>query len=316
MMEEEKSTHDALPLRTVSRLTGLTPDIIRAWEKRYGVVAPRRGPRGARLYSAVDVARLRLLQRVTAAGRAIGDVAQLSTHELERLGSAPLAARGDGGDGRGVVEPQFLETMVDALARFDAVSLDRALGDALVAFGTRDFVIQVAGPLLEEVGIRWGDGRLSIADEHLLSAMMRNLLTGVMRTRGHTGGPTVLFATPAGERHEFGLLLAGLMVAEAGLRLCYLGTDLPAAEVAAAARRADAAVVGLGVVYSDNEAQAAAEVRRVERELPPGTELWLGGRAAAAMAGRMGSSRAIVLDQMTALEHELTRIRAHPAPRV
>jgi methylmalonyl-CoA mutase cobalamin-binding subunit len=126
----------------------------------------------------------------------------------------------------------------------------------------------------------------------------------------------VLFATPAGERHEFGLLLAGLMVADAGLRLCYLGTDLPAAEVAAAARRADAAVVGLGVVNTDNEAQAVAEVRRVERELPPVTELWLGGRAAAEVAARMGPSRAIVLDQMATLEHELTRIRAYAALRV
>lgn len=316
-MKNETSTHDALPLRTVSRLTGLTPDLIRAWEKRYGVVAPRRGPRGARLYSAADVARLRLLRRVAASGRAIGDIARLSTHELEGLGCAPVAEQADdGSEDRAAVEPQLLEKMVDALARFDAVAVDRALGDALMAYGTRDFVTQVAGPLLEEVGQRWGDGRLSIADEHLLSALMRNLLTGVMRTRGRSGGPTVLFATPTGERHEFGLLLAGLMVADTGLRLCYLGTDLPAAEVAAAARRADAAVVGLGVVNSENEAQAVAEVRRVERELPAGTELWLGGRAAAALAARIGSGRAIVLDQVEALEQELRRIRAHAAPGV
>ena len=78
-------THDAYPLRTVAAMTGLTPDLIRAWEKRYAVVAPIRGARGARLYTAGDIAHLRLLARVVGAGRAIGDVAALRPAELEKL---------------------------------------------------------------------------------------------------------------------------------------------------------------------------------------------------------------------------------------
>lgn len=307
---DEKSTHDALPLRTVSRLTGLTPDIIRAWEKRYGVVAPQRGPRGARLYSAVDVAHLRLLRRVVAGGRAIGDVAELSPDELEALARAPAAERNGHAGRRAAAERDVVELMIGALERFDAQALDRYLGDALIAFGTRELIDRVAKPLLEEVGQRWSDGRLSVADEHLLSGLMRNLFTGVMRTRGLTGGPVVLLATPSGERHEFGLLLAGLMIADAGLGLCYLGTDLPAAEVAAAARRARAVVVGLGLVNGDNRGAAVAEVRWVARELPPATELWLGGREAAAVAAAIGPSRAVVLDQMAMIETELARVRA------
>lgn len=315
-MADDESTHDALPLRTVSKLTGLTPDIIRAWEKRYAVVSPRRGPRGARLYNAADVARLRLLRRVTASGRAIGDIAQLSTPELERLDQGTLkVAAPQAAHSRNQATPQFVERTIEALQEFDAVAVDRALADALVAYGTREFVLQLAAPLLEEVGERWSDGRLSIADEHLLSAMLRNLLTAVMRSRRQIEGPTVLFATPTGERHEFGLLLAALMVADAGLRLCYLGTDLPAAEITAAARRAGASVVGLGLVNSDNQIGALAEVRRIERELPQSTELWLGGRDAAALAGRIGPSRALVLVHMEALEHELSRVRAQPPRR-
>src|SRR5512135_256513 len=79
------AAHDAFPLRTVTAMTGLTPDLIRAWEKRYAVVAPIRGARGARLYTAADIAHLRLLGRVVAAGRSIGDVAGMSPAKLEQL---------------------------------------------------------------------------------------------------------------------------------------------------------------------------------------------------------------------------------------
>jgi DNA-binding transcriptional MerR regulator/methylmalonyl-CoA mutase cobalamin-binding subunit len=309
--------HDAYPLRTVAAMTGLTPDLIRAWEKRYGVVAPRRGPRGARLYSNADVAHLSLLRRVVESGRAIGDVAQLGVRQLQaRAATAPLEhADEQPRRGRAAAPTTVINAMIDALERFDSPAVDRLLGDALMTFGTREFIVQVAKPLLDDVGERWSDGRLTIADEHLLSGLLRNLLNGVIRTRGQPAGPTVLLATPVGERHELGLLLAGLMVADAGLRLCYLGTDLPAAEVVGAARRARADVVGLGMVYGKNTRVAAEEVRRLEKQLAPTTELWLGGGGAAAVAARVAPSRALVLDEMESIERQLTRVRAHAAPR-
>jgi DNA-binding transcriptional MerR regulator/methylmalonyl-CoA mutase cobalamin-binding subunit len=291
----------------------LSADIIRAWEKRYAVVAPKRGPRGARLYTRADVAHLSLLRRVTAAGRAIGDVAKLGRAELEALdGAKTELAFGEPGlpDVGAAAASDVVARMIDALERFDFAALDRALAGALIGLGTGAFRRLVAEPLLDEVGQRWSDGRLSVADEHLLSALLRNLLTGVMRMRGPSSGPTVLLATPAGERHEFGILLAGMSVADAGLPVCYLGTDLPAAEITAAARRARAAVVGLGMVNSENRSAAAAAARKIERALPPSVEVWLGGRDAANVAARLGRSRAIVFGEMTAVESELTRLRA------
>lgn len=308
----EKPSHDALPLRTVSRLSGLSPDVIRAWEKRYRVVAPRRGPRGARLYSSDDVTHLSLLRRVVGAGRAIGDVARLSRAELEAL--AESASNGHAGTKS--ADASRVDRAVAALERFDATELDRYLGDALLALGTREFIAQVVVPLLDEVGERWSDGRLSVAEEHLLSGLLRNLLSGLMRARGHVDGATILLATPQGERHEFGLLLTALLVADARLRLCYLGTDLPAAEIASAARRAGATVVGLGVVNGDNREQALAELRRIEHALPHGVEVWLGGREASALAGGLGRSRAVVLNEIAAIERELARIHALAETRV
>jgi methylmalonyl-CoA mutase cobalamin-binding subunit len=144
---------------------------------------------------------------------------------------------------------------------------------------------------------------------------MHGLLAGVLRSRGDGGGPTVLLATPSGQRHECGLLMAGLIMAEAGCALCYLGPDLPAAEVSAAARRAGAAVVGLGISNGEGLEAAVAELRRLERDLPATTELWIGGREAAAVAAQLGPTRAVVVDQMAILEHELTRLRAQGAGR-
>lgn len=315
--------HESLPLRTVVRLTGLTPDLIRAWERRYGVVTPTRGPRGARLYSDADVVQLRLLRQAVASGRAIGDIARLSRAELEGLlglvpAVAPAAVRAAslGLTPRAAAGDEVVNAVIAALERFDATAVDRCVSDALLALGVRDFVVRVAVPLMTEVGERWRDGRLSVADEHLVSATMRNLLAGVLRSRGNVGRPPVLLATPSGERHELGLLLAGLMIAEAGCGLCYLAVDLPAAEIVAAARRTAAAVVGLGVTADADNDEVLAEVRRVERELPAATELWLGGRGAAAIASRLTTTRAIVVDDMARLDEEVSRLCAQGAQRM
>ena len=294
-------------------MTGLSADIIRAWERRYGVVAPARGPRGARLYSTEDIDQLRLLRRAVSTGRAIGDIARLSRKALEDLvGAAEVDAPRTPAAAPGT---ETLSQAITALERFDWTALDRCIGDALVGLGARDFVEQVATPLMIEVGERWRDGRLSVADEHLVSGLMHNVLAGVLRSRARVGNPTVLLATPSGERHELGLLMAALVITESGCGLCYLGIDLPAAEVTAAARRSHAAVVGLGVANGDNLAASVAELRRVERDLPKTTELWIGGREATAAAAELGSARAVVVDQMPILEHETARLRAQSVAR-
>lgn len=292
------TAHDALPLRTVSALTGLTPDLIRAWEKRHGVVRPVRGARGARLYSRADVRRLRLLAGAVGAGRSIGDVAHLGESALERLAAEPAT---EPAPPRGPA----LASALSQIARFDAAALSRKVGEALVGLGSRAFVREFASPLLEAVGERWSRGELSIADERLCSGVLRSLLSSLIHARGRAGRPVVVLATPAGERHELGLLLVGLLAVDAGLDVRLLGTDLPAAEIGAAAKRSAAALVGLGLVCSDNRARAAREVGVVERALPAQTELWLGGREARAVAARIPRSRARVIDDLGRAEREL-----------
>lgn len=293
--------HEAYPLRTVSALTGLSPDIIRAWEKRYAVVAPIRGARGARLYATSDIERLRLLARVVGAGRAIGDVARLDRAELERLAEASASGPDKRREG-------LVDRVIDRVEAFDHAAAAGLLGDALVGLGARAFVHEVAAPLLDEVGERWSRGSLTIADEHLCSVTVRNLLVGLIQRRSGGASRSVVLATPAGERHELGLLLVAVLTLEAGLDLTYLGSDLPAGEIVAAVRRSQAALLGLSLVSASNRTSSLGEVRAIENGLPRSVELWLGGRDAPAVAAGLSPSRSLVLDTLGVVEAELLRV--------
>jgi methanogenic corrinoid protein MtbC1 len=290
-------------------MTGLTPDLIRAWEKRYGVVAPIRGARGARLYTAADVAHLRLLARVVDAGRAIGDVAALSLLELDQLAGQQLPEGQALREGEHPGTGQHLVTqIVERLERFDHAAVARLLGDAVIGLGCRAFVHQVAAPLLQEVGDRWSSGTLAIAHEHLFSGLLRNLLSSLIQARAPSASRTAVLATPAGEQHEFGLLLVALLALDAGLDVTYLGTDLPGSEIVAAVQRSNAVLLGLSLVSKDNRSAAVREMQAIQRGIPPSVELWCGGRDASAVVARLKSFRGRVVESLSQAEAELMRL--------
>ncbi len=302
-------THAHLPLRTVSRLTGLSPDILRAWERRYQVVCPKRGPRGSRLYSADDVAHLRLLATLVAEGRSIGDVARMNRDHLEQLAAVTVTPATTA---ETVLAPEghVVAQALEALAAFDSGCVHRVLSDALIGFGVVRFIESVANPLLREVGDRWNDGSLSVADEHLVSGVLRGLLSSILHSRGPSGGQKVLIATPSGERHEFGALIAALIAADAGLDVAYLGSDIPGAEIADAADRCNARAVIVGLVNTDNHDRAVAEVREIAAKIPITTELWIGGADAAKTTAELGITAIRLVSSTDSVRPEVVRLRA------
>jgi methylmalonyl-CoA mutase cobalamin-binding subunit len=246
------------------------------------------------------------LKTLVAAGRRIGDIAHLQTAALETLIRESAIALPET---RARAEPTMPSRAVRALERFDADALGEYLGDALSGLGGARFVREVAAPLLVEVGDRWADGRGSVAEERLLSGTLRNLLGGMISTRGRGRGPRVILAAPRGERHDLGVVMAALLAIDFGFSIYYLGGDLPAAEIGMAARRARASVVALGVVYRGNRARAVAEIRAILRALPTSTELWLGGADATAVLRALRSKQAVHLADFDTLEAELRRLR-------
>lgn len=288
------------PIRAVARMTGLSLDTLRAWERRYEAVTPARGERG-RLYSSADVARLRRLGQLVDRGHAIGSVARLPDKALDRLLEVPAevaAPKGPAAD---------LAPLIAALDRYDRDAFEAELTRHAVVLPTRDLVFAVVLPLLAEIGTRWEAGTLRPAQEHLASAIVHGVLGGLLRTTTRPGGtPRAVFATPPGERHELGLLCAALLTAGEGWGIVYLGPDLPVDDIWHAASIADARVVILSATGPGS--LAAGEHAALARP-PADVAIWVGGPASGEMLARLGPAGRVVpsLDALPAMLRQHAR---------
>jgi DNA-binding transcriptional MerR regulator/methylmalonyl-CoA mutase cobalamin-binding subunit len=305
------------PIQVVARRTGLTTDVLRAWEKRYGAVEPQRVAGGRRLYSDADIERLILLRRATAAGRRIGDVAGLPTAELVALASEDdVGQAASPGTPRPSTtsrtdEPEALiDAAVDAIEHFDQPALERVLGRARLALSTPRLLNEVIAPLLERVGERWLRGELRPAHEHLLTATIRSMIGPVgPRPRSGSTAPLLVVTTPAEQWHELGALMAAIMATTAGWRVSYLGPSLPAEEIAAVAHEQSARAVALSLVYPEDDVLLANELRRLRLLLDDGVTLVAGGRAAAAYSDLLHEIGALRIEDLGNLARELDRLR-------
>ncbi|HME81125.1 MAG TPA: MerR family transcriptional regulator [Candidatus Eremiobacteraceae bacterium] len=271
-----------------SKLTGLTPDTIRKWERRYGVVDPRRDTRGIRRYSEADIARLRELRSATDLGFPIGEAARLKPKELAELVrvKAPQATVSRPRTRRGHAD-SFTRAVLGGLQRYDGEQVDRMLAAASHLLTPAEFVFDVMSPLFGEIGEAWRKGAMEIGQEHLFSAIARSVLGNLIRRYAVAqDAPRVLFATPAGEPHEFGILLAAMLAASEGIRVHYLGPNMPSSEIARSAAEVGARIVVIGAARSRSKAGLRRAVATLSAALPDTTELWLGGKAATGVVGR------------------------------
>ena len=270
------------PIAVVSERTGLSQDVLRVWERRYRAVAPTRTAGGERLYSDADVERLQLLDAAVAAGRRIGRVAALPTGDLADLVADDRAAKERGAQAPLVsdADSTFIDTALERIRNLDARGLDELLRRSAAVIGTPAFLEQSVVPLLREIGDRWHNGRLSIAEEHMASAIIEAFVVVAIQTMVVPDGAlSVLVATPSGSRHVIAAALVGAAASAAGWRPVFLGGDLPSAEIARAAIAGNALAVALSVVYSDDLRETLGELRRLRETLPAHVAVIVGGRA-------------------------------------
>jgi DNA-binding transcriptional MerR regulator/methylmalonyl-CoA mutase cobalamin-binding subunit len=289
-----KPTEMTYSLGLVSRLTGLSPHVLRAWERRYGAVEPLRTAGGTRRYRESDLARLRLIQAAVGAGHPIGDVARLDEAELRRR------ARVREGD-----ERPALREILEALDSLDAAEAERLLGMQLAALGPRRFAQSVVLPLLAEVGSRWERRELCVASEHLASVVVRSLLGPLLRRRGGAPTPALLFTTLTGDHHELAVLVAAVIATDLGANAVYLGPDLPPAEVALAVEKTDAAAIVVGVSRFNGSAIRTRSLSELRKILPTSVAIWVGG------AGLDGVDLPKGVEALASLEALEQRVAAH-----
>jgi DNA-binding transcriptional MerR regulator len=265
-----------LRIGEVARRTGVSTDLLRAWERRYGLLQPERAEAGYRLYSEGDVARVARMQELLRDGLAAAEAA------------AQARADADGGAASEPAAPRRevdVQRLAEALARFDDTAAHEAF-DRLLADFTGTAVLEHAVlPLLRSLGERWERGDASVAEEHFASNLIRGRLLGLARGWDGGGGPRAVLACASGERHDLGLVAFGIALRAHGWRVTFLGADTPAETLAvavAAVAPAAVVVVALDRARLDGDAGVLAEIARA-------APLWVAGDVDEALAERLGA---------------------------
>jgi MerR family transcriptional regulator, light-induced transcriptional regulator len=240
-----------LRIGELSKRSGVSPELLRAWERRYGLLQPVRSAGGLRLYSDHDVERVRLMREHLAAGLAAAEAAALASR----------ASVDDRLDGRDLDPARARADLADALDRLDEPRAQGIL-DRLLAAATVDALIRdVVMPYLHELGNRWESGEVSVAQEHFASSVLRGRLLGLARGWGRGFGPLAVLACLPGERHDLGLIAFGLALRSRGWRIAYLGSDTPVETIDEVASSLEASLVVLSAVTAERIRPVASQLR-------------------------------------------------------
>jgi len=246
----------------LSRRTGVSPELLRAWELRYGLLEPSRTAGRFRLYSEADVARVRRMRANLADGLSASEAARAALAERPQADSPGLEEAAD--------------DLARSLEGYDDVGAQGALDGLLAAFSLDVVVREVLVPYLHDVGERWKHGALSVGQEHFISNVIRGRLLALSRGWDRGLGPRAVLASAEGDQHDLPVLLFGVVLRTHGWRITFLGADTPVASLAETVRaiRPDVVVVA-GTVRGVFD-PIVEQLREVSKDVP----LYLAGAAA------------------------------------
>ena len=321
----EKTGHKKLPIREVARETGLSPYVIRAWEKRYAVVEPVRTHSNQRLYTEAHVERLSLLKEATDHGQKISLIANLSNQEIKKLidttqKGEEVSTRFNSGQTKReteIINPQtssdteeYIQQGLEAIRNLDNQRLEDILIQAAVELSRPRLLEEVITPLMDQVGNGWREGTIRISSEHMASEVVRSFLATIRsRTRNRTG-PSIVIATPSGQYHCIGAFTIAVTAESEGWQTNYLGADLPAVDIIQAATKNDSRAVGLSITYPPDDPQLSQELQTLRAGLPPKTEILIGGKSAYAYDEAIRGVRALHLTSLKSFREALRNIRS------
>ena len=245
------STHGgALRIGEFARRVGVSPELLRAWERRYGLLQPIRTEGGFRLYTGEDAERVEQMKRALDEG--------LSAAEAARRALAPVRPNGDALE-------SARERLLAAAHAYDETAVHAILDEALAGFGLDTVLRELILPMLREVGDEWQRGELEIGQEHFATNLVRERLFALSRVWSRGGGPLALLACAPHEQHDMGLIAFGLVLRSHGWRILFLGANTPVETLAQAATAMKPQLI---VVASMDEALLEAvsgDLRRLAR---------------------------------------------------
>lgn len=307
--------HDALPghpIKIASQRSGLTTHAIRVWEKRYRAVTPIRTKTNRRLYTQADIERLSLLKIATQNGHSIGQIANLSDHQLH-----DLIAQDETSLGKPNLIPvthgfqSYIETGINATKQLDSKALQAILVKASVELSQPILIEKVIVPIMYHIGDLWQQGHLRISHEHMAYAVIRTFLENLKTS--YTVSPTaprMVVATPTGQLHELGALIVSTIAAAEGWQVTYLGTSLPSEEIASAILQNEAQAVALSLIYPGDDPNLNVQLTNLRRSLSPTFPILIGGRAAPSYRSIIQSIDANEVTDINDLRNHFNRLRS------
>jgi DNA-binding transcriptional MerR regulator len=282
-MEE---TSGYLRIGELSRRSGVSTELLRAWERRYGLLRPTRSEGGFRLYSPQDERRVAVMRDHLEGGLSAAQAARMTLDEAERRpDDAPALARGADGlrEALNGLDETAAQVAIDRL--LSNLSLETVLGDVIL-------------PYLRELGDRWERGEASVADEHFASNILRGRLLGLARGWDQGAGPRALLACAPGEQHDLALIVFGLALRERGWRITFLGPDTPLDSLADAARTLEPAAIVIAASAPERLAGTESALGKVARIGP----LWLAGSGVSSKAVKKTGARHLDADPLQAAD--------------
>ena len=286
-------------IRRFSKLTGLSTHVIRAWEKRYGLVTPVRGVNRYRLYNDEDVRLFRYLKAQVDQGTSIGELADIGREKLLEQVQQEFV--------EGALNPPpsegLVSELIQTLTNNDRAGFEKKLNGALAVIPFEEALHRFLLPLQEQVGQRWHDGQLGIAQEHYSTNQVRQKIFSAMnQLRTAEDGPRVVVACPAEERHDIAAMTAAYLCAARGCRVHYLGDNLPISELAKYCEDVKPTLVLLSLTAQCSIIQAKDLSRELATRIAPLAPVGVGGQCAQMHVAIFSEEDIKVLPDLKALD--------------
>ncbi len=298
-----------LNISSVERETGLSKDVLRMWERRYGFPKPDRDENGERQYAVADVGKLRAMKRLMDVGARPGRIVTLSLDELNAMADTRSPQRLD------QVAPALERDVLTMLQTHDVPSLQHTLANLMMRQGLQRFVLDTITPLNRAVGDAWMRGELQVFEEHLYTEQLQVALrTAINAFPRQTGVPRVLLTTLPAEQHGLGLLMVEAMMVPESVQCISLGPQTPLDDIRRAAIAHKAHIVALSFSAAFPLRQATDGLVTLRRQLPQSVTLWAGGE----MTRRVRKTMAgvVLIPDLAAIINALRSWRAHVVPQI
>lgn len=273
-------------MKIVSAQTGLSPHVLRVWEKRYSAVSPFRTESNRRIYTDDELRRLKNLSLLTGLGYSIGQIAKLPCQELQLLISKhqdekTLTAESASSKSSSAVENQFITKAIQATKAMDQQKMMRVFDEATLTLGYSGLLERILIPFMKHVGDLWQQGAITASDEHAASCAVKDYLASTARPfSASADAPRIIVATPTGQLHEIGAVIVSNLAKKLGWNVTYLGASLPAIEIASAAIKRKARAVALSIIYPADDPHLEEELETLSKHIPSKTSILAGGRSA------------------------------------